>query len=60
LALNVGRRFVVAEGTPSREPLHIECYIKQPLPAELIRSVHLHPSAEFKQLTDCADWHRPL
>jgi hypothetical protein len=60
LALNVGRRFVVAEGTPSREPLHIECYIKQPLPAELITNVHLHPSAEFKHLTDCGDWHRPL
>ena len=60
LALNVGRRFVVAEGTPSQEPLHIECNIKQALPAELIRNVHLHPSAEFQHLTGCGDWHRPL
>src|SRR5262249_18181667 len=60
LALNVGRRFVVAEGTPSPEPLHIECNVTKPLPAALIRHIHRHPSTEFKQLTACMDWRRPL
>jgi hypothetical protein len=60
LALNVGRRFVVAEGTPSPEPLHIECNVTKPLPAALIRNIHRHPSTEFQQLTACMDWRRPL
>jgi hypothetical protein len=60
LALNVGRRFVVAEGTPTREPLHIECYIKHQLSAELIRNVHLHPSAGLQHLEEHLRRRSPL
>lgn len=60
LALNVGRRFVVAEGTPSRESPEIEGHIRHALPAELIRGVHLHPSVEFRRLTGCVGWDRRL
>lgn len=60
LAMNLGQRFVVARGTPSRNSTFAEDNIKQPLPGEFIREVHVHPSAEFIRLADCARWHRPL
>jgi len=60
LAMNIGQRFVVARGTPSRNSSHVEDNIKQHLPGEFIRQVHVHPSPEFVRLAGCADWYRPL
>ncbi|MFA6034071.1 MAG: hypothetical protein WC889_14320 [Myxococcota bacterium] len=60
LAMNVGQRFVIAQGTPSSNSTEVEDNIKQPLPAELIRKVHVYPEPEFLRLAGCADWNRPL
>ena len=60
LAMNVGQRFVIAQGTSSPNSTEVEDNIKQPLPAELIRKVHVFPDPEFLRLSGCADWHRPL
>lgn len=47
LGLNIGQRFVVARGTPSPKSTQLEDNIKLPLPAELVRRVHVFPAAEF-------------
>jgi len=60
LAMNVGQRFVIAQGTSSPNSTEVEDNIKQPLPAELIRKVHVFPDPEFLRLSGCADWDRPL
>lgn len=56
LAMNIGQRFVVARGTPSRNSIHVADNIKQSLPGEFIRQVHVHPSRDFMRLAGCADW----
>lgn len=60
LAMNIGQRLVVAQGTPSRNSSNVEENIKQHLPGAFIRQVHVHPSPEFMRLAGCADWYRPL
>lgn len=60
LALNIGQRFVVSRGTRSSNSPHVEDNIKRPLPADLIREVHVFPSPEFLRLSGCSNWSRPL
>ncbi|MBZ9905289.1 hypothetical protein LB557_04585 [Mesorhizobium sp. BR115XR7A] len=60
LAMNIGQRYVIAQGTRSPNSTDVEDNIKRPLPAELVRAVHVFPAPEFLTLSGCSDWHHPL
>ncbi len=59
LAMIIGQRFVVAQGTRSPDAVEVEDRIKRPLPPELIRAVHVFPSPKFVTLSGCSSWDRP-
>lgn len=59
LALNVASHYALVEGANIEAGLY-EDNIKQPLPGNLVRAIHLHPSAEFARLAGLVDWQHPL
>lgn len=60
LAFKIVRRFLTSRGHHSTEPNEHEDFIKRPLPAENIRRIIPFPDPDFRLLTGCSEWHRPL